>query len=83
MFSTYEKMVKEQTGFYPDELKEAFDSVCNKENWKMPINAVIASDNEAVVRAAIIYYAGCEPTFDFCDNFLQVEAVGYYIAVGA
>lgn len=73
-------------GYTRVELKAAFDAVCNKENWKLPICSIIKSSDRDLVEAAIEFFAGCTPSFSKSKrkgDFLVVEAQGYYLAVGA
>ena len=51
----------------------------------MPIDATIEGDDSDVVSQAIIYFAGCAPSFEPIHGTerLRVRAVGYYQAVGA
>lgn len=72
------------------ELKEAFEAVEHPEHWKMPIDAAIPEHMRDVVEQAVIFYAGCRPTFTpinpkarKANRRLNVKAVGYYVAVGA
>ena len=72
------------------ELREAFEAVQNETNWKMPIDAAIPEYMEDVTREAVIFFAGCKPTFTVVNpkakrsaRRLNCKAVGYYVAVGA
>lgn len=69
------------------ELLQAFNRVASKANWKNPIKAEVFTQDEvalAVIREAVIFFAGCRPTFTKTwDGWTKVEAVGYYQAVGA
>lgn len=70
------------------ELKAAFELVENKENWKMPIVKALTLSNgqREVIEEAVVFFAGCRPTFTPIVNVpgkYLVEAVGYYNAVGA
>ena len=60
------------------ELEDAFDFVCNRDDWRAPIDAVIPSEKEQVVREAIVYFTGTEPTFrHYAKSLLSCTAVGY------
>lgn len=72
------------------DLKEAFEAVQDPSNWKMPIDAAIPAYMEDVTREAVIFFAGCRPTFTVVNprarksvRRLRCQAVGYYVAVGA
>ncbi len=53
----------------------------------MPIDATVESLNDvqkSLLTDAIIFYAGCAPTFHNLPNGnVRITAVGYYEAVGA
>lgn len=78
--------------FSRGELKEAFDLVCDKENWKLPINTTLpVKDIQALntILVAVEFFTGSKASFEF-DNFneagvacFHVKAIGYYNAVGA
>jgi hypothetical protein len=72
------------------ELREAFEMVEDPTNWKNPIDAAIPAYMHDAVEQAVIFYAGCHPTFTEVNprarrsvRRLRVQAVGYYMAVGA
>lgn len=80
-------------------LREAFDRVADKTNWKNPIDAEVvieSGDYEMeTIREAVVFFAGCRPSFTFVrvvrrigandsgSNLYRVRAAGYYVAVGA
>lgn len=72
-----------------DDVLLAFNSVCDKENWKMPIEALVNGDADLdLIRAAVVYFTGSVPTFDPVDpvdntTLIFVRAAGYYNAIGA
>jgi hypothetical protein len=74
------------------ELSRAFDRVADCAHWKNPIDATIdvAGDFDLeVIREAVVFFAGCRPTFTpvrggtLPGARYRVRAVGYYAAVGA
>jgi hypothetical protein len=84
------KAINPGTGtiYSKEELHAAFSRVQNSSNWKMPVHAMIPATDEDVTREAVIFYAGCVPTFrkptkGGFEGQLIVSAVGYYNAVGA
>jgi hypothetical protein len=85
-------MSNEQTNVNPEtgtkysraELHAAFSAVQDPANWKNPIDAVIDASAQDVTLEAVVFFAGCLPTFKKRgDGRLNVKAVGYYVAVGA
>jgi len=73
--------------FSENELREAFDQICNKINWKNPINAWIDSTIYPICAAATEFYTGSklntigEPSK--YNGWILVQADGYYQAIGA
>jgi hypothetical protein len=70
--------------FTQEQLREAFDLVAPKPNWKAEIDAVIPREKRDVVAAAIEHFTGSEAEFQCAgDEHLRVTADGYFRAVGA
>lgn len=68
-----------------EQLAEAFEWVCNKKNWKLPINkrVQLTEDKIDLVREAVIYFTGSVPTFAKVDRSMyKVTAAGYYNVIG-
>jgi len=67
------------------ELTEAFNKVCNKDNWKLPIRAEIETNDQDRVHQAVIFFTGDVPNFKPVGNTtkLKVVADGYYAVCGA
>lgn len=86
MDNTTNKTINPETGtiYSLSELKAAFEKVQDATNWKNPICAAISVDDIDVVTEAVIFYAGCRPTFVPINKArVRCEAAGYYLAVGA
>lgn len=78
--------VKVHGDYTRKQLTMAFDRVKNADNWKMPIDKTLKLNPAEVeaVRHAVVFYAGCVPTFTAkVGEGYRVQAVGYYMAVGA
>lgn len=82
--------VKEMTTYTLDELREAFDLVADKSNWKLPIDAAVPDMTLGLakrIRVAVIWFTGSVPKFRIAvkanGNTWTVRADGYYKAVGA
>jgi hypothetical protein len=68
------------TGFRLDQLKEAFERVCDPRNWRAPIRAVIPAVDRLLVEKAVRWYAETEPRFEEVPGdgmLLTVVAPGY------
>ena len=66
------------------ELNRAFRDVQDATNWKNPINALIDEDLMDITDAAVVFFAGCRPTFSReSTGLVRVTAIGYFAAVGA
>jgi len=92
MHNPYNLPINPETGtiYSRAELREAFEAVEDPSNWKMPIDAAIPVYMRDVTEQAVIFFAGCTPTFEAINpkarrsvRRLRVRAVGYYAAVGA
>jgi hypothetical protein len=91
MNNPYNLPINPETGtiYSRAELREAFEAVQDPANWKNPIDAVIPCYMQDATEQAVIFYAGCRPTFTAINKGrrsmrrLSVTAVGYYAAVGA
>lgn len=73
------------------QMKEAFEMVCDPENWKNPIDARIenpGAHKREVIKDAIMYFTGTTAYFRRVlessgkDTF-HITAKGYYIGIGA
>jgi hypothetical protein len=70
------------------ELSAAFSAVADPSNWKLPVDTTLDHDEatrlgRGVIREAVIFFAGCVPTFENTERGVRVRARGYYAAVGA
>jgi hypothetical protein len=70
------------------ELRNGFDLIAPKDNWKMPINAALPeglSGRELMaIQAGIEFYTASQPSFEMVGGRVtRVRAAGYYAAVGA
>jgi hypothetical protein len=74
-----------QPAYSQEQLKEAFDKVCSKEHWKLPIDTTIDHNDMDLVQYSIVHFTGSVPTFTpiMGTKLMRVQACGYYIAVGA
>lgn len=72
-------------GYTHDQLSDAFDSVADKGNWKLAIDAIVGSDaDRRMIADAVIYFAGSIADFEELeDGTFRVTADGYYASVGA
>ena len=75
----------DESGYSQNQLKEAFNLVANKENWKLPIDTQVPACAPAdLIARAIAWYTGSIAKFSLATNgWLNVEAEGYYKAIGA
>lgn len=72
------------TPYTREQLQAAFDKVCDKTNWKNPINAECSRDEVEVTKSAIIFFTGSIPTYQsISDSRLKVTAAGYYLTIGS
>ena len=65
-----------------------FDSVKNRQNWKLAVHGMVLLEQKEAMEQAIIFFTGSVPVFTSCEvcvncGMLHVTAGGYYEAVGA
>ena len=61
-----------------ENLKKAFNKVCNPDDWKAPINAVILKKDLELTREAIIHFTATVPRVNEINaTHAQVIASGY------
>jgi hypothetical protein len=75
-------------GYTEAELSAAFALVAPKENWKLPIEAVIPKPSPydaALLKFAVAFYTGGKAKFTGLPSgkAVLVTSPGYYAAVGA
>ena len=59
-------------------LRKYFNSVCDADDWKKPINAYITFAERTLVETAIMYYTGTKAKFvPMHSDMLNVKALGY------
>lgn len=64
--------------------KILFDMICNKENWKGPIDCIIPKDYLKEFNDAVTFFtAGELKVVDDDGNYLHCQANGYYADCGA
>ena len=63
-----------------EELKAAFDRVCDSRDWKNPISAIVNAEDKALISDAIEFFTATKAEFrDVVNNDakLFVQSVGY------
>jgi hypothetical protein len=71
-------------GYTDDELREAFSLVKNRENWKLPVDAVVPVDADmGRIDAAVAYFTGGGITQLKVKDGWRVLAAGYYACIGS
>lgn len=84
-----ESQIVSPKGYTRKQFEEAFNRVCNKENWKMPIEAKLPKETTteelSMISEAVIFYTGSVPKFRNVPETKEivVEAAGYYATIGA
>jgi len=73
----FDRLVYEETGYYPVDLKAAFDLVANSKDWKAPVDAVVPVAMDGVVAAAVEFYTATKASFAVVKGGLRVSAAGY------
>tara|TARA_E500000318_G_scaffold54190_1_gene50468 strand:- start:400 stop:660 length:261 start_codon:yes stop_codon:yes gene_type:complete len=77
-------MSKSRGGYTREELQDAFDKICNQENWKDCIKATIPTSEYRKADVAAVYFTGggLEIVAERGD-VLDVFGHGYYHHIGA
>jgi hypothetical protein len=72
-------------GYTEDQLREAFRLVKDKENWKLPVDAVVPGGaNRDAISAAVAFYTGSSAEFvKTGKGRYRVLAAGYYACIGS
>lgn len=79
MTETRIRKPKARPTYTQEQLHAAFTAVQNKQDWKYPINALIAPEDESVTDAAIMHFAYGGAVFtQVSGGKLRVTAPGYY-----
>ena len=84
-------MTDQEYAIHHELMKSYFDRICDKNNWKNPINSLVVIGNKEekkMFEEAIIYFTGSLPKFSRCSwtfgsNMYRVTADGYYKTIGA
>lgn len=80
-----EDMIVSSLGYTKTQLTVAFDKLTEgMDNWKMPISSTIHISDWNVMCEACAFFTGSElyQTYDNGDGTMNVEAEGYYNAIG-
>ena len=68
-------------------LSTAFDSVANKDNWKLAIDHTFGRElsefERRAIEAAVVFFTGSVATVAYSGGKTRVRAKGYYEAIGA
>lgn len=75
-------------GYTEEALKEAFELVAPKPNWKLPIDATLPSitsiKKRNLIAFAVMFFTGSTATWSKTPGGkIRVTAPGYYASVGA
>lgn len=70
-----------------EKLRAFFGKICNKENWKYPIDAIIRAEDEELAVEAIVFMTGGGNIITCAHpkkkGMIRIKAPGYYATVGA
>ncbi len=70
-------------GYSRFQLREAFNKVCNTDNWKFPIYAEIPIAEQNVTENALDFFVGGHDETTIKDDKACVSSEGYYELIGA
>jgi hypothetical protein len=72
-------------GYNRSQLKEAFDKVCDVDNWKRPIDKIVSVQDLSVVCTAVAFFVGGYPEVNYTgsNSEYRIKSPGYYEICGA
>jgi len=77
-------MVVSTQGYTRKQLSDAFDTIADPSNWKMPITAIVKLNELDVHNEACIFFTGAPLTVEYIQgNRAAVSSPGYYNTIGA
>ena len=77
-------MVVSTQGYTRKQLVDAFDTIADPSNWKMPITALVKLDELDVHNEACVFFTGAPLTVEHVQgNRAAVSSPGYYETIGA
>jgi len=72
------KNIKSGVVFNQEQLEAAFSAVCDKADWKAPINAVVGESLVGLVYSAIVHFTATCPKVTRMENGnFSVKSIGY------
>ena len=82
-FKPIKRVGKKREDHTQEELKEAFDKVANKNDWKNPINRWIPKSDLEATEIAVIHFTGSiVHVLDEKEKKVKIRADGYHHAIG-
>lgn len=73
-----------------EQMRDAFDRVKNRENWKLPVDMLIPysdpwadDDSRAMIDDAVLFYTGAPTDWEQSNVGWHVRAAGYYACIGS
>ena len=77
-------MVVSTQGYTRKQLSDAFDTIADPSNWKLPITAIVKLDELDLYNEACIFFTGDPLTVEYIQgNRAAVSSPGYYETIGA
>ena len=72
------QQIASRHGFTRGQLKEAFEKVQNKEDWKDEVMGYCSAKDKILIREAVVFFTATEPRFTKIGrNSWRVYAPGY------
>ena len=79
-----DQMVVTSQGFTRGQLKDAFDRICDQDNWKMPFHCIVSGWDIELYNEACMFFTGARlEIIDYSSSDYKCYCKGYYNAVGA
>jgi len=77
-------MIVSTKGYTRKQLSDAFDSIADPSNWKLPVTGIVKLDDLDLYNEACIFFTGGPLTVEYiqCDR-AAVSGAGYYEIIGS
>ena len=77
-------MVVSTQGYTRKQLSDAFDSIADPSNWKLPITGIVKLDELDLYNEACLFFTGGPLTVEYIEgNRAAISCAGYYETIGA
>lgn len=77
-------MVVSTKGYTRKQLSNAFDTIADPSNWKLPVTGIVKLDDLDLYNEACLFFTGGPLTVEYIEgNRAKVSGAGYYEIIGS